>query len=86
MSKVIKTIFLMIIISALFTLISSQIPNPVTTTINNAFVYFLSYINYLNVILDVSAIFICMKILANFIVSVLYFLAVHWIYKHFIHD
>lgn len=72
-----KTLIIFFVISLVLTVITVLIPEQITATINNSITYFLSFINYLNPIVNVSTIFIALKILSNFIFySLLYIMII----------
>ncbi len=79
-----KGIFVFLVFLALLNLIASFVPSSFTDSLNDAIIYFLTYINYLQPFVNVSTIFICIKIITNFIVGVASFFVFSWAIRAFI--
>lgn len=61
-----KTILIILLVLGFFTTISAFIPDSIATSIDNAFIYFLNFLWYLEPIVNVQTIFNCLGILINF--------------------
>lgn len=79
----IKSIITGGIIIAAISLIGILIPDNFVQAIDDAFVYFLSAMYNLQMILNVSTVLICLQILANFYTAVATFFIIHWVMKAF---
>jgi len=69
------------LVLAVFTFISTTISDPVTEQIDGAIVYFLTYINSLDNIVDATALLTALQIFFNFMVSVGTFWAITFAYS-----
>jgi hypothetical protein len=76
---IIKTLIIFTVIIVALTIIGELISSSINADITASISYFLNFINYLNPIVDVSVIFICLKILTNFILSIILFRSIIWI-------
>ena len=73
-----KTILMLGIIIGVLSVIGVLIPDQITAEINNAVVYFLSAIWNLDILIDVSVVFGCLQVLANFYFGIAVFWVFYW--------
>lgn len=66
-----KTLLRLIIVFGILTIITALVPEPFTSAIDNAFIYFLSTLWALNGIFNVSTFLICLQIFSNFLIGVM---------------
>lgn len=84
MSYLLKILLTVVIVVAFFSVIAAYLPNFITTNLNDAVIYFLSYINYLQPLVNVTTIFICLKIIANTLFGVTILYTFKWVLGFFI--
>ena len=80
MLKIILKIFIGV---SVLTIIGALIPQQITASINSSIIYFLSFINYLDIVIPAEAIFISIKILFNFFVSIALMYMIKFLVTHF---
>lgn len=78
MNALIKYILAGSIIAILGGIIAYVIPIPITEPIREALVYFLQYLGMLNLVMPMDTAFACLKILVNYILSVLFFVMAYF--------
>jgi len=76
-----KTLILIVVVLGVFTVFSLLIPDSFTTTIDDAFIYFLSSLWNLNSVIHVSVVMSCLQILSNFVLAVCVFWIFHWVLR-----
>jgi len=77
--KILKFVFIVLAIIAITTIISVIIPQPLTEGILSSFIYFLGFLNYLQPIVNIATVFLCIKLLLNFFISYVIILALNWL-------
>lgn len=78
MSAIFKFAIASTLVVILGSIISALIPDAINGSINSAIIYFLSFLGTLNFLFNVDTLFICMKILVNFMLSVSIFVLARW--------
>jgi hypothetical protein len=76
-----RIITITVLVVTVFTIVGILIPDRFIDAIDSAIIYFLSYINNLDGLFNVSTLFTCFLILANFYVGVVTFWTFHWLLK-----
>lgn len=74
-----KTLLLIAIVIAVFSIFGILIPSSFTTEIDNNIVYFLNYIYALDGLFDVAVLMTCIEILIQFYIGVAVFWIFHWV-------
>jgi len=83
MNALLKIAILIGILGAFSILVSVIVPQPFTTGIDNAIVYFLSSLAVFSFLFDVNVLFICIRILAGFLTAIVAFIIGYWM-VHFL--
>lgn len=78
-----KLLLKIIIIAGVFTIILQVVPVTFTDKINNSFIYFLSYIKNLDIIVDTASLLLAMQIFVNIQIGVGVLLIFHGLLSKF---
>lgn len=81
MNTLFRFIIISFIVTAVLAVVSFAIPSTVNVEITNSITYFLNFINYLRPLFrdSTDTLFICIKILANFLTGYAFFKIILWI-------
>lgn len=80
-----RSIIVILLLAGIITALLTLVPDPLTSSVRNSAIYFLTFINYLSPLVNTQTIFNCLQILANFIFAATLVIFFDYFLRLFVH-
>lgn len=81
MNVIFRVFIVFALVSILGTVVLASIPTPITDTMENFMAEFLSYIGYLNWLIDVPEFFDLIRVFTSMVLAIIYFTIAIFLFK-----